>query len=166
MKNLSIRILLYACIAMFIISCGTRKVESEKIRTENSTLNESSNEGQSDKSSAITTQDKALSTNTTTNKTTEISETTYLDKVTGKPTKVVKSTKTGDYTNTQITIKKTVTNTITHDVEKWKIKNKVVTNTLTVYKSKKSTSSRNGLYVLGGFGFLILGVLAWLKWVR
>ena len=158
--------MMYACIAMVPIGCGTRKVESEKVRTENSTLNESSNEGQSDKSSAITTQDKALSTSTTTNKTTETSETTYLDKVTGKPTKVVKSTKTGDYTNTQVTIKKTITNTITHDVEKWKIKNKLVTNTLTVYKSKKSTSSRNGLYYLGGFGLLILGVLAWLKWVR
>ena len=148
------------CAFIALTGCGTRKVDAEKIRTETKVQQELEAEGESERREVFTTQDKALNIDSKTSQTTEQGE---FDSITGK---LIKGSRTAN--NTSLVITKTVNTTerIFHDVEKWKIKNKVITNTITVYKSKKSTSSRDGLYYLGGFGLLILGVLAWLKWVR
>jgi len=164
--NLLIRFALYTIIALVPVGCGMRKVESEKLKIETKNTNESSNEGNSDKYQSISTQEEALNTNKTTNKTVETIKTKEYDSATGKLLKEQESTKTGDYSEIRINRLKTVTNNVLHEIEKWKIKNKVITHTVTNWKTKKSTSERNGLYYLGGFGLLILGVLAWLKRIR
>jgi len=166
MRNYLTRLMMYACIAMVPISCGTRKVnlDKESVSISESVKNEQDEERKTVK--VINTQSEAFNQTDKSNETTETTETSKFDKYTGKQTEYSKTTKTGKEIDRSINTTKTVTNNTLHEVEKLR----TLTITKHTYdadsKKKAASTNRNGLYYLGGFGLLILGVLAWLKWVR
>jgi len=163
--NILILLALLVLIAL-VPGCGTRKVnlktEKTEIKNEQSGNTESSKESKSGQSSSSETERKTDTENTYT-KTTE--HTNY-DKDTGKPTGYTKTSETGKSRDNSTEKNKTVKEAYLHDVEKLRIVTVTRNSVKSANKEKATSTNRNGLFVLGGFGLLILGVLAWLKWVR
>ena len=159
-------LIILACAFIALTGCGTRKVNLEK---ESVSISESAKTEQDEERKTvkvIATQSEAFNHTDRSNETTETTETSKFDKYTGKQTEYSKTTKTGREIDKSINTTKTVTNNILHEVEKLRTLT-ITKHTYDLDLMKKATSTnRNGLYYLGGFGLLILGVLAWLKWVR
>jgi len=165
MKNHLIRLVMYCLIALVPIGCGTRKVNANKQTTENQNISSTDLSQTKQSESGLTSQDEAFSQTAKVNEITETTKTTYLDDQ-GRATKVEETTKTGKAVDNSYEKRKTIKKTYTRLLEKLKIKNNIKTITKTLNKTKTVTTNRNGLFMLGGFGLLIFGVLAWLKWVR
>lgn len=154
MKALN-RYLIYAFICL-CLSCGTRRVETEKYKEQTKSTSDYSNEGSSDKYEAITTQQEALNINSKASQTIESGE---FDKDTGK---LIKGNRTAN--NSEIVITKNIhtTESKTRVIEKWKIRDIHANTHEVVYKSKKAKSERNGLYWVYGI-VAVIGLAFWIK---
>lgn len=157
---------MYCVIALVPVACGTRKVATDISKTSDKGSTETSTDLQKESSGGMTTQEDAFNQNTKTNETTEVTKDTYLDKDTGKPTRVTEITKTGKSSEVTISRQITVKNTFFHELEKLKIKTNTVYIKTTYNKTKKTESERNGLFWMIGV-VCVIGLAFLLKpWAR
>lgn len=165
MKAALIRFSLYALIALVPIGCGTRKVATSINNTEQKDVTKDTSKGQVTKDSGNSENSGNSVANNIVNEKQETRITELYNEngtLKSRISELLNSKSTDNTISNSYIVKTAYSHTDsvfnnTHYIDR----------TITIKtKEKAVTANRNGLFVLGGFGLLILGVLAWLKWVR
>lgn len=156
---------MYTIIALVPVGCGTRKVATSINNTEQKDVTEDTSKGNVTKDSGNSENSGNSVANNLVNEKQEQRIREMFD-TTGvlreRITELLNSKSTDNTISNSYIVKTAYSHTDsvfnnTHYIDR----------TITIHtKEKAVTANRNGLYMLGAFGLLILGVLAWLKWVR
>lgn len=170
MKNLTIRLFLYICIALVPISCGVRKVQAEINKTGTSDKQKEQSESAKESESKTISQLESSQVKGKIKENTEITTTTKYDKDTGKPTETTTTTKTGKTVSNSYKKRNERTEAYLRIVEKLKTVTIREVKSYTYDKTKNTQRSNNGIYVMLGavlvFGILVLAVYKYITRVR
>ena len=158
MKNLSIRLLLYICIALVPISCGTRKVQTEISKTSVSDKQKQETESAKESELKSIIQSESSETKGKIKDNTETTTVKEYDKDTGVLIKATETTKTGKTVTNSYKKNNVRTESYLRTLEKLKTITIKEVQIVTKDKSKSTQRSNNGIYVMLGaiFGFAIL----------
>lgn len=162
MKNLTIRLFLYVCIAMVPISCGVRKVQAEINKTGSSDKQKEQSESVKESESKTVSQSESSEVKEKVKENTEKTTVNEYDKDTGALIKATVTEKSGKTVSNSENKKNERTEAYLRTVEKLKTVTIWEVKSYTYDKTKNTQRSNNGIYMMLGavlcFGVLVYAV--------